>query len=207
MKKRVFVLVDFQNDFVQPDGALTINNPDLINRVQKFTDNLQKGMFEEIVLTADNHFNETYPLTPEAKNYPPHCIHGTEGWKLAVNLKRNIPVGILYKSSTDMWNEAPNYSMLQQKWADKDVYLAGVLTDVCVKQAMDGFLKREASVTLFNDLTQGLSMQTEELLQQPEYAEAVENGQLRQINSSQFFRRMLWEKKQFHNRVISNREF
>ncbi len=207
MKKRVFVLVDFQNDFVQPDGALTINNPDLINRVQKFSDNLQKGMFEEIILTADNHFSETYPLTPEAQSYPSHCIHGTEGWKLAVNLKRNIPVNVLYKSSTDMWNETPNYSMLQEDWQDREVYLAGVLTDVCVKEAMDGFLKRGASVTLFNDLTRGLSMQTEELLQQPEYREVVKCGQLRQINSPQFFRRMLLEKKQFHNRVISNREF
>ena len=36
MKKRILVRVDFQNDFVDPDGKLTINDVALINRHQRF---------------------------------------------------------------------------------------------------------------------------------------------------------------------------
>ena len=55
-----------------------------------------------------------------------------------------------------MWQEAYTYPVLQQDWKGKEVYLAGVLSDVCVKQAMDGFLSRGAKVTLLEDLCQGL---------------------------------------------------
>lgn len=48
MNERFLVRIDFQNDFAAPEGALTINNPDLIARHQRFADSLQKGMFSEI---------------------------------------------------------------------------------------------------------------------------------------------------------------
>lgn len=42
MNERFLVRIDFQNDFAAPEGALTINNPDLIVRHQRFADSLQK---------------------------------------------------------------------------------------------------------------------------------------------------------------------
>ncbi len=207
MKKNILVLVDFQNDFVAPQGALTIDNPNLIERVQTFNNNLQKGMFEEIIVTADNHFHETYDLTPESDNFPIHCVHGSWGWKLAVEFKKNIPVNILYKNSTNIWNEAPNYKMLQKDWSDCNVYIAGVLSDICVKQAMEGFLEKGANVILFEDLTQGLNQQTPEIIAEPKYEKYIEKGALRNITTAQFFRQALLEKKQMCNRVISNRGF
>lgn len=42
MNERFLVRIDFQNDFAAPEGALTINNPDLIARHQRFADSLQK---------------------------------------------------------------------------------------------------------------------------------------------------------------------
>ena len=35
MNERFLVRIDFQNDFAAPEGALTINNPDLIARHQR----------------------------------------------------------------------------------------------------------------------------------------------------------------------------
>ena len=206
MKQRFLVLVDFQQDFVSENGALSINNPQLILRVQRFVDNLQKGMFEQIIVTRDNHLPETYALTPEADCFPPHCLYGTPGAELAVCLKDNIPVTTLYKSTTDIWNELTNYKLLQQDWKGKEVYLAGVLSDICVRKAMDGFLRRGAKVTIFADLTQGLAVQTPEIVAAPQYAEAVDKGYLRHITSAQFFRARLLEKKQQVNRLYSGRE-
>lgn len=207
MKKRIFVLVDFQNDFVQPDGALSINNPDLIERVQTFNNNLQKGMFERIIVTADTHFEETYLQTPEADNFPLHCVYKTWGWNQAVSFKDNIPVDTLYKSTTNIWNEVNGYKFLQEDMKGTEVYIAGVLSDICVQQAMEGFLKRGAKVVLLDDLTQGLEKQTTDIIQEPKYAQAVEKGVLSNITSTQFFRIMLLEKKQQINRINTGREF
>ena len=43
MNERILARIDFQNDFAAPEGALSINNPELIARHQRFADNLQKG--------------------------------------------------------------------------------------------------------------------------------------------------------------------
>ena len=92
MNERFLVRIDFQNDFAAPEGALTINNPDLIVRHQRFADSLQKGMFSEIWDFRDTHFAETYPQTKEAESFPLHTEFGSWGWQPAAILKDNIPV-------------------------------------------------------------------------------------------------------------------
>lgn len=205
MSKKYFVLVDFQNDFVHEQGALSVKNPQLIQRVQKFLNNLQQGMFEQMIVTADNHFAETYAFTEEARHYPPHCIHGSRGWHLAVTPKKNIPLQILYKGTTDMWQEAYAYPVLQQDWKGSEVYLGGVLSDVCVKQAMDGFLSRGAKVTLLEDLCQSAEKQVPEIVSDAQYRGAVQNGALRHITAAQFFRSELLSKKIMINTVYNQK--
>lgn len=206
MKKRVLALIDFQNDFVAENGALSINNPQLIERMQNFCNNLQRGMFDEILVTQDNHFAETYDLLLESDQYGIHCQHGTSGWENAVKLKSNIPVITLYKSTTNIWNELPNYKPLQEDWKNREVYLAGVLTDVCVRQAMEGFLQRGAQVTLLEDLMQGLNHQSSDLMTEPKYGKAVVQGALRTMTSSQFFRLCLLQRKQQMKRLYNQGE-
>lgn len=156
MKKRILVRVDFQNDFVDPDGKLTINDVALINRHQRFCNSLQRGMFAEVIDIADTHFEETYAATAEAADYPLHAAYYTWGWHKAAEFKDNIPLTNLYKSTTNIWNEENNYTLLRQDWRDKDIYLCGLLSDVCVREAMDGFLNRGTKVTLLEDLCKGV---------------------------------------------------
>ena len=72
MNERILARIDFQNDFAAPEGALSINNPELIARHQRFADNLQKGMFSEIWDFRDTHFAETYAQTKRLKAF--RCI-------------------------------------------------------------------------------------------------------------------------------------
>lgn len=104
-----------------------------------------------------------------------------------------------------MWQEAYTYPVLQQDWKGKEVYLSGVLSDVCVKQAMDGFLSRGAKVTLLEDLCQGAEKQVPEIVSGAEYDTFVRGGLLRHITAAQFFRRELLNKKIMAN-VICNGE-
>ena len=74
MNKRILMRIDFQNDFVHPYGALTLSNPELIGRQQKFANSLFLKSFDKIIDTYDTHFAETYANTKEAQSFPPHCI-------------------------------------------------------------------------------------------------------------------------------------
>ena len=206
MNERTLVRIDFQNDFVAENGNLTINSPKLIEKHQQFNQSLQKGMFSQIIDAADTHFAETYPETKEAQSFPPHTIYGTWGWQKAAEFKDNIPVINLYKSTTNLWNEEKTYALLQQDWKGKEVYLCGVLSDICVKQAMNGFLHRGAKVTVLEDLCMGANQQMPEIIQQPAYQKAVEKGYLKMMTSKQFFRMALNEKKCQFNLVKGARE-
>ncbi len=204
MRDRVLVRIDCQYDFVDPEGALTINNPDFIYQHQRFCENLQKGMFSRIIDAADTHFVETYQNTREAEDYPLHTVYYSWGWQKIADFKDNIPVTDIYKSTTNLWNEEKTYGILQQDWRLKDVYLCGLLSDVCVRQAMDGFLRRGAKVVLLEDLCRGAQKQMPEIVAEAQYANALAGGRLQMITSKQFFRQVLNEKKRFFNFVNKN---
>jgi len=201
MKQRVLMRVDFQNDFVHPHGSLTINNPQLIEKHQQFADNLFQDSFDKIIDTYDTHFSDTYANTIEANSFPEHCIFGSWGWQQAAPFKPSLDVVKMYKSTTNIWNESKAYNDLAEEWYDKDVYLCRVLSDICVKQAMNGLLKKGANVIVLDDLCMGLNQQISDILQEEIYQPFIKTGKLKNITSAQFFRGALLEKKLKHNLV------
>ena len=201
MKQRILMRVDFQNDFVHPHGALTINNPQLIEKHQQFADNLFQDSFDKIIDTYDTHFSDTYSNTIEAQSFPEHCLFGSWGWQQAALFKPSLNVVKMYKSTTNIWNEVKVYKDLAEEWYDKDVYLCGVLSDICVKQAMNGFLKKGANVIIIDDLCMGLNQQISDILKEEPYHPFIKTGKLKNITSAQFFRGALLEKKIKHNLV------
>lgn len=207
MTDRILMRIDFQNDFVHPHGKLSIKNQELIEKHQRFADSLQAQMFDLILDSYDTHFEPTYPHSPEAQNYPPHCLYGTWGWQSAAPLKNNIEVLPVYKSTTDIWNEKNACRILSDSWRDKDVYLCGVLSDVCVVQAMNGLLKRGAKVTVLEDLCKGADYQIHEILQDAAYEPYISCGRLRTISTAQFFRAALSDQKIRHNLVHTTKGF
>lgn len=80
MSKKLLVVVDYQNDFV--DGALGFEKatkiaPYIISLVKKYE---EEG--EDVWFTKDTHFNN-YLETQEGKNLPvAHCISHTKGHEL-----------------------------------------------------------------------------------------------------------------------------
>lgn len=195
MSNRILMRIDLQNDFVHPRGNLTINNPELIARHQKFARNLQAGMFDLIIDSYDTHFAETYGNTEEARHFPPHCIYGSKGWQSAAPFKNNIEVVKIFKSTTNIWHEKKTYPLLSADWQDKEVFLCGVLSDICVVQAMDGLLKRGAGVTLLEDLCCGANRQISEIVENDVYRSFIESGRLGIQTSAQLFRATLLQKK------------
>lgn len=183
----ILVLVDIQNDFIQTDGKLTVNEPQLAQNVAKFLKQ-HKDFFNQVIITCDTHFSETYQNTAEGKQFPPHCIYQTKGWEYPEEIRKALPKNTitLYKSTTDVWEEKEQYPVLQQNFANANIYIAGVCTDICVEQAMCGFLHAGAKVTILEDLTKGLKEQTPQVIQR--YAPFQKIHRLNALASKQLVR-------------------
>ena len=127
--KNILIVVDMQKDFV--DGALGTKE------AQAIVDNVVKKIetFDgDIFVTYDTHF-ENYMDTAEGRNLPvPHCIKGTDGWKLdagvqeALDKRAYTPVEKLTFGSKDL----PRLIGEQYDTADITIELIGLCTDICV---------------------------------------------------------------------------
>lgn len=127
--KKILVVVDMQKDFV--NGALGTKEAAAIvgNVVEKI--NSHDGL---IFATYDTHF-ENYLETSEGKNLPvPHCIKGSDGWKLdsrvesALKNKEFTTVEKITFGSVNLPNE------IKKACGDEEfeIELVGLCTDICV---------------------------------------------------------------------------
>ena len=83
--KKILIVVDMQKDFV--DGAL--GTKEAIGIVDTVVAKIQ-GFDGDVIATYDTH-GENYMDTQEGKKLPvPHCIKGTDGWKLVLMQSRDV---------------------------------------------------------------------------------------------------------------------
>lgn len=118
-----------QKDFV--DGAL--GSDEAIKIVPAVVEKI-KGFDGEIFATFDTHF-EDYMQTAEGKKLPvPHCIKGTDGWKLDKNVesaldeKSYTAVEKLTFGSVDL----PRLIEEKANGEKFTIELIGLCTDICV---------------------------------------------------------------------------
>lgn len=129
MMKRVLVVVDMQNDFV--DGALGTKEAagiveNVVSKIRDFDGN--------IFVTMDTH-QDNYMETAEGRKLPvPHCIKMTEGWELNEKVKaalsdkeyRTLEKGTF--GSTALVDEVRKI-----KGGDEiEMEFMGLCTDICV---------------------------------------------------------------------------
>ena len=127
--KKVLVVVDMQNDFV--DGALGTKEAvsiveNVVNRIENFDG--------KILATLDTHENN-YMDTAEGKKLPvPHCIRMTNGWLLnekvmmALSDKDYKTIEKKTFGSTRLVNEIRKI----KENDDLEIEFVGLCTDICV---------------------------------------------------------------------------
>lgn len=127
--KKILVVVDMQNDFV--DGSLGTKEAQSIveNVVSKI-----ESFDGKIYATYDTHF-ENYLETAEGRKLPvKHCIKGTDGWKLnsmvqdALDKKDYEPVEKLTFGSVKLPQLIKTYIGNDEP----EIELIGLCTDICV---------------------------------------------------------------------------
>ncbi|WP_088363438.1 cysteine hydrolase family protein [Bacillus cereus] len=136
--KKALINIDYTNDFVAKEGALTCGEPaqniegEVVRVTKEFIEN---GDF--VVFAIDLH-KENDPFHPETALYPPHNIEGTEGRKLYGELDK------VYQENKNnenvYWMDKTRYSAfvgtdLELKLRERgieEVHLAGCATDICI---------------------------------------------------------------------------
>lgn len=186
MTKRFIVVVDAQIDFMSHDGALYVpGSKPTIPIIEDYLKSLKTEEVEGVLYTLDTHEVETYPSSKEAKDFPIHCVKGTDGWQLAIipHILHNkyIPIYTLEKNVFNMWEqkdlEITVYSFPKafhvkttvdreeffKTLETKEIEVIGVASDFCVKWAIEGFLDRGFNVTVRRDMVKGIYETIEEV--------------------------------------------
>ena len=174
--KKFVIVVDMQRDFVARNGALPVPGAEeIIVPMGRWLAGLQPANVGGVLFTADTHVPEVYAGSPEAEQFPPHCVKGTAGWSLVIDpalVDPAIPTYTLEKGVFDMWEEADlNLTCISTaEVADRDAFftrlrdrgveevtVVGVAADYCVRWAVDGLIARGFRVNVLGDLTRGIT--------------------------------------------------
>jgi nicotinamidase-related amidase len=134
---KVLVVVDMQNDFI--DGALGTPEAQAIvpNVKKKIEEYIERD--DLIIYTRDSH-NCNYMDTREGTKLPvEHCIYGTHGWKIPLNLLPpftyenacilNKPTFGCVELPDKIKNAFDYMSFLNSEF---EIELIGLCTDICV---------------------------------------------------------------------------
>lgn len=177
---RFVIVVDTQGDFMHADGALAVAGADaLAAPMRAWLEALDPRETAGVLFTFDTHEPDIYARSPEAEQFPVHCLRGTPGWQNVLDgaaIDPAIPVWRLEKGVFAMWEE-PGLQLHDARRPDgpgvdrdaffedlkanhiTDATVIGVAADYCVKWAIDGLVARGFAVTVPPALTRGIARQ------------------------------------------------
>ncbi len=162
----IFWDVDTQYDFMDKKGALYVKDAEKIIPYLKELTKFAKEKGIKILGSVDAHPKNS----KEFKVFPPHCVKGTQGQrkiketllrkmtfipynkrltsKKTEDILKNYPQIIFEKDEIDVFTN-PNVDLFLKKYSKVCIY--GVVTEFCVKKAVEGFLKRKFKVFVIKD--------------------------------------------------------
>jgi nicotinamidase/pyrazinamidase len=136
------LIIDYQNDFAAPDGALSVKGgEDIGERINQLA---KAGGYELVVATRDWHPADHASFNERGGIWPVHCVQGTDGAELHPSLDRD-EVDIVFDKGTSQASdgysafETPELAqILRDRGIDK-LTVVGLATDYCVKHsALEG---------------------------------------------------------------------
>ncbi|MBU1998440.1 MAG: bifunctional nicotinamidase/pyrazinamidase [Candidatus Omnitrophota bacterium] len=169
--KKALLIVDVQNDFC-PRGALAVSEGDkvvpVINRYIRVF--LRRKLL--IFSCRDWHPKKTKHFKSFGGLWPEHCVQGTRGARYHPKLK--LPKNTIIVSK-GMEPEKDSYSSFQAKdkaghsfysvlkeLGAKELYIAGLATDYCVKFSALDALKKGLKVNILLDAVKGVNLKPDD---------------------------------------------
>ena len=126
--RKILIVIDMQNDFI--DAALGTKEAEAI--VEPVKEKIRSYPAEDVFATMDTH-TENYMNTQEGTNLPvPHCIKGSEGWKIRPDIACLLTGERIYeKPSFGSTALAADLKELSGR-EEIELELIGLCTDICV---------------------------------------------------------------------------
>jgi len=165
--RKALLVVDVQNDFC-PAGALAVPEGDkIIPAINKYIRVFQKKK-APVLATRDWHPVRTRHFKDFGGIWPVHCVQNTPGAAFHPNLKLPKDAILLYKG---MDPQKDAYSAFQAEDATgtglakllsllgvKELYIAGLATDYCVRFSTRDALKQGFKVKILIDAVKGVNL-------------------------------------------------
>jgi nicotinamidase/pyrazinamidase len=166
---QALLLVDLQNDFFPPQGALAVPHGDqIIPVVNEYIKKFQ-GKDLPIFASRDLHPLKTGHFKDHGGLWPSHCVQNTEGARFHPDVLLPEETVIVSKG---MKPEEDAYSVFQAYGPDgkhfrslldtlgvKRIYIAGLATDYCVKSTVLDACTMGFQVTVLLDGIRGVDLE------------------------------------------------
>ncbi|KRM69079.1 isochorismatase hydrolase [Apilactobacillus ozensis DSM 23829 = JCM 17196] len=132
------LIIDYTNDFVDSNGALTVGKPG--QKIEPYIVNLAKQFNENnqwVILPTDLHEKDD-PFHPETKLFPPHNLANTWGRKFYGNLQPwfeehlNDDKVYMYDKTRYSSFAGTDLDIKLRERNIKKIHLVGVCTDICI---------------------------------------------------------------------------
>jgi len=156
---RALLIVDVQNDFLPPDGALAVPGGDEV--IEPINALAASGAFDLVVATRDRHPPDHSSFEEAGGPWPPHCVAGTRGAELhprldAAAIDAVVDKGTGREGPGYSGFEAPELAPLLRERAIDAVTIAGVAADYCVRHTALDALRAGLAVTVAADAVRGI---------------------------------------------------
>ena len=167
-EKAVFIDIDTQFDFMNPNGNLYVKNAEkIVPNIKKLIDFALKNKIP-ILASVDAHKEND----PEFENFPPHCVKGTSGYEkipetrvsnceIVENKPQEVEVSpekeiIIEKQVFSLFDNV-NFDRILKKLGRSIAVIFGVATEYCVRASALGFLERGYEVFIVTDAIKEIS--------------------------------------------------
>lgn len=155
--KTAYIDVDTQMDFVFPSGALYVPGAEhILGRVAELN-RLAVAGGHLLIATLDAHTEND----PEFQSWPPHCVAGTLGQRKPEMTVLGGAERVL-KQSVDCFTN-PRMEALLVEHGITDAVVYGVVTEICVRNAVRGLQERGIRVRLESGAMRELSAESRDL--------------------------------------------
>ena len=159
---RALVIVDFQNDFTPPDGALAVPGGDAI--APRLNELAGSGDYDLVVATRDWHPADHGSFAERGGPWPVHCVQDTPGAQLHPGLDATL-VDVIVDKGQDPGTEGYSgfeATRLEELLRERDidqVTVVGLATDYCVKNTALDALRAGFQVTVDTSAARGVDVQ------------------------------------------------
>ncbi len=156
------IVVDYQNDFTPPDGALAVPEGDAI--AGRINDLARSGDYDVVVATRDWHPPDHGSFTEQGGIWPVHCVADTEGAQLHPDLDADAIDVVVDKGQdrgTDGYSgfDGTRLAEILHEHGVDQVTVVGLATDYCVKNTALEALQEGFAVTVDTSAVRGVDVE------------------------------------------------